>query len=495
MNLQKFLAAIRRYWKTFVAISALVSAVLLAWILLTPATFVSSTQLLVSISGSTTAGAYQNDDVVAGRIHSYIALLTTNVVDQRVIDKLKLPMTAAELAAKVSATNVPSRTSLIDVAVEDTSRERAQLLASTLANEFVSYTDALETPTGEDDQKVHTTVVSTATKPLERRAERVALVVLGAATALLLGAVAVWIRWRFDPVTRTAEDAVAAAEVPVIARVTPAWTLGPSELAEYRRLGNQLEAITTPSEKTDGRGHLWILASAAAEMEVASIASHLGRALKIAGGRVVIVGSGIARLVPTNESTPDNAEDVRAEPADSCVDGPTEPDSEARTPDDAQPPVNGDDEMDDTDSSEENTVDTSTEPSIHTGQAEFPDMLSVKSWPEGFDPVATTTTVGRLDRLRDDYTHVIVAAPPTVTSSAASIIGERADAVVLVVSLDVTRREDVERTASKLRAAGVLLAGVVISVGRPPHRAEREGDTRSGLFTEFNLTNGMSLER
>ena len=87
-------------------------------------------------------------------------LLTSDVVSQRVIDKLGLPMTAPELAAKVSATNVPPKTAVIDVAVTDESPARARLLADTLANEFINYTDALETPTGEDSQKVHTTVVS-----------------------------------------------------------------------------------------------------------------------------------------------------------------------------------------------------------------------------------------------------------------------------------------------------------------------------------------------
>jgi capsular polysaccharide biosynthesis protein len=163
---------------------------------------VSNTQLLVSISGSTTAAAYQNDEVVAGRINSYIALLTTTVVSQRVVDALQLPMTASELAAKVSATNVPPRTSLIDVAVTDTSPQRAKLLADTVATEFISYTQALETPTGEDGQRVHTSVVNAASEPHERRAERVVLGLLGAVTALLLGAVAMWLRERFDPTAK-----------------------------------------------------------------------------------------------------------------------------------------------------------------------------------------------------------------------------------------------------------------------------------------------------
>src|SRR6185312_13010782 len=190
--------------------------------------------------GSTTASAYQNDDVVAGRVNSYIALLTSDVVSQRVIDKLGLSLTAAELAAEVSATNVPPKTSVIDVAVTDESPEQARRLAETLAREFVSYTDALETPTGEDGQKVHTTVVTAASEPHSRLGERLVLWLLVALTALLLGAVAVWIRSLTDPVVRTA----VAGGVPVIGCVMSAATASAGDLEAYRRLRTRLRATT-----------------------------------------------------------------------------------------------------------------------------------------------------------------------------------------------------------------------------------------------------------
>ena len=197
MDLKAYLAAVRRHWRVFVAVVVPVLVLGLTWLLLTPAQYVSTTQLLVSINGSTTATAYQNDDVVTGRVNSYIALLTSDVVSKRVVDKLHLPMTPREFAAKVSATNVPPKTSIIDVAVTDTSPAQARLLADTVADEFINYASALETPTGEDDQKVRTTVVSTASAPRSRLAERVALGLLTALAAVLVGAVAVWIRSRY----------------------------------------------------------------------------------------------------------------------------------------------------------------------------------------------------------------------------------------------------------------------------------------------------------
>jgi capsular polysaccharide biosynthesis protein len=194
LTLKEFVTAVRRYRWTFGLVVAAVLVVGVISILLLPTKFVSSTRLLVSIQGSTTAAAYQNEDVANRRIRSYIPLLTSEVVNQRVIDKLGLPMTTDELAAKINATNVPPKSSLIDVEVTDGSPDRAQQIAKTLAAEFVAYATAVETPTGEDSQKVTTTVVSTATAGRENRLQPVLLGLLAGLAALVLGAVAVWIR-------------------------------------------------------------------------------------------------------------------------------------------------------------------------------------------------------------------------------------------------------------------------------------------------------------
>jgi capsular polysaccharide biosynthesis protein len=196
VDVKTYLATVGKYWKTFLVASVAVLAVGMTWLGLTPVQYVSTTQLLVSINGSTTASAYQNDDVATGRVSSYIVLLTSDVVSQRVVDKLHLPMTAPEFGAKVSATNVPPKTSIIDVAVTDESPVRARQLAETVAQQFIGYANALETPTGEDGQKVRTTVVTAASQPRSRVVERVALGVLVALAALLVGAVAVWVRAR-----------------------------------------------------------------------------------------------------------------------------------------------------------------------------------------------------------------------------------------------------------------------------------------------------------
>ena len=198
MTLAEFVAALARHWRTFAATTGVVLAVGIAGIVALPATYVSSTQLLVSIGGSTTALAYQNDDVARQRVNSYLPLLTSEVVSQRVVDALHLPLTAAELADRVSATRVPPNTSVIDVAVTADSESDARAITESMAREFISYTDALETPTGMDAQKVRVTEISGASQPRSNAWTRVALGIPATVLAVLLGAVAVWIRCRSE---------------------------------------------------------------------------------------------------------------------------------------------------------------------------------------------------------------------------------------------------------------------------------------------------------
>ena len=428
--------------------ATVVFAAALALILLTPAKFVSTTQLMVSISGSTTAAAYQNDDVVAGRVNSYIALLSSDVVSQRVIDKLGLPMTAPELAAEVSATNVPPKTSVIDVAVTDESPTRARQIADTLANEFISYTAALETPTGEDGQKVHTTIVSGASEPHARRAERVVLGVLAALAASLLGAVAVWIRSLIDPVVRTAERAALDAGVPVIGSVTAASAASIEDLEGYRRLRTRLRATAGRTGGADDRARVVLLACADGEIDSATVASNLGRAMELAGGRAIVLDA----RVPDGDHPVDRDEEPtyrgKHETEDETVrtDG---ADAPLLQPPEAREPEAG-----------RIVTDRSAAPSIMPGDNGLPDTASIGATADDPDRLsATTATAQLIDELRSQYAHVIIAAP---LASAASVLGEYADDVLLLVALGATRRRDLGSSAEELRSVGSPLSGVVL---------------------------------
>lgn len=278
MNLREFLDTIRLYRRTFLATALAVLALGIAWLVLVPLKYVSTTQLLVTINGNSTASAYQNDDVVASRVNSYVALLTSEVVSQRVVDKLGLKMSARDLATSVSAVQVP-KTAIIDVAVTSSSPDRARQIADAVGSEFVAYSAAIESPTGEDAQKVQTKVVSGASKPRSRIAESFIIGGLFVVLAALAGATAVWIRSATDRVIRLPRQAAAAAGLPAFGTVDPAAADSLATLDPYRRVRAKLTESARVIQ----------LSPVDADVDTAAIAANLATVSALAGHRTVVV--------------------------------------------------------------------------------------------------------------------------------------------------------------------------------------------------------------
>ncbi|WP_157386674.1 Wzz/FepE/Etk N-terminal domain-containing protein [Nocardia terrae] len=281
MKLNQFFAQLGRYWATFGIVAGLVAAAGITLAVLHPPRYVSTTQLLVSIEGSTTASAYENDNVVTGRVSTYVALLTTDAVAQRVIDKLGLHESTRDLAGQVSAAVVPPKTAVIDVTVTDSSAERAQRIAQTIGPEFIAYADSVETPTGEDKQKVHTKVVTAASAPGSRLPAIIALSGLGVLTGLLLGLVAVWIRARTDRTIRTSAVATTFG-VPVLGAVAAVPAPSEREFIGYRGLRAHLEQLSpAPS--------VWVITSATGEVDVTTAVRNLSRTVERHGGQPIVL--------------------------------------------------------------------------------------------------------------------------------------------------------------------------------------------------------------
>ncbi|MFC9786504.1 Wzz/FepE/Etk N-terminal domain-containing protein [Rhodococcus sp. NPDC127528] len=420
MNVRTFLAAVRLHWKLFLSVVVACVVVGVGAALFAPGKYVSTTQLLVSIQGSATATAYENDQVVWGRVNSYVDLLTSEAVNQRVVDKLGLPQSARELADNVSATIVPPKTTVIDLAVADTSPDQARLLADTLAGEFIAYTNALETPTGVDGQKVHTTVVTSANTPHRRLPGPLTFGALGALVGLVLGAVAVWIRDRSDPIIRSADRAAAVSGTPVLGAVGSARETDGSGLDEYRHLRMRLRSRAPRSEGVEEAAQVWVVTCPAGETDAAAFSTNLGRALAAGGDRVIV---------------------VEANPATTgTVDGPGLFDVLAGS--------------------------VSADQAIRCG-LDGPDVMPAGVG-DSVDDLLAATAMGKLvTRLGAAYVHVVIDAAPVLSTAAAAVLGTHADGVLLVVVPGATLRRDLTRAVENLRTTGAPLVGVVMYM--PPH--------------------------
>lgn len=110
------------------------------------------------------------------------------------------------------------------------------------------------------------------------------------------------------------------------------------------------------------------------------------------------------------------------------------------------------------------------------GEAELDDVLQPTVFPNlqfipagGREPNESTQLlssprmVQTLERLRSRYHHIFVDTPPVVTVTDACILGPMADETLLVVRLNFTPGEVVERAKRLLRAANCDIAGMVLT--------------------------------
>ncbi|MGY1886115.1 MULTISPECIES: polysaccharide biosynthesis tyrosine autokinase [unclassified Blastococcus] len=220
MELKEGLAALRAaWWLPVLGLVGGVVAALLLTLLQVPQ-YTSHMQLFVSTrDAGTTASAFQGSQLSEGRVESYAELLQGNEVAGRVVERLRLPMSAGALNDGVTASAVPG-TVLIDVSVTDTSAQRAQAIAAALAEEFRRLVSDLEAPAVGGPAPVDVTVTDAPTLPTAAQTPQpVRNVGLGLIVGTVAGAGAAVLRARLDSTVSTVEEAARLTGKPVIGSV------------------------------------------------------------------------------------------------------------------------------------------------------------------------------------------------------------------------------------------------------------------------------------
>ena len=242
MTLRDFAGELRRRWKLFATIVVVcaLAAVLLA--LLVPNRYTSSIRLLVTSTGSTTSSAYESLQLEAARTRSYVTLVASDVVAQRVVDDLGLSESAHDVASGVNGV-ISADTNIIDVTVTGDSPEQATAIADSLGRQFVQYSAAVETPVGSDDKKVVVRTLGPATPATTERPGPLVFGVLGGLIGVVIGAAAVWIRSRTDRVVRRRRDAEAATGLRVFGPVGTDPSTAPRDAETYRALAVWTRAV------------------------------------------------------------------------------------------------------------------------------------------------------------------------------------------------------------------------------------------------------------
>lgn len=302
MEIADYLSILRHRWKLIVALVVLAMLAALAVSLLTTPKYAASTQLFVSTTGQESAtAAYQGGLFSQQRVTSYSELIQGKQVAQRVVDTLRLPTTASQVASEVSV-NVKADTVILGVTVTDPSPERARDIANTLSQQFTQLVTELETPQGSITPAAKVAVVQQAslpTSPVVPQATR--NVALGAMVGLLLGLGLAVLRDRLDNTVKDRREVVEATQAAVVGTVPfdsnrPKHPLvgfgdGHSSSAEaYRQIRTNLQFLDV-----DNPPRVMVITSAVPNEGKTTTALNLGFALGESGHQVILVEADLRR--------------------------------------------------------------------------------------------------------------------------------------------------------------------------------------------------------
>lgn len=432
MNLRAYVAVlVKRGW-LIVSVLVLSLAAAAASILLMTPTYRATAQLFVSTqisSGNLNQELFQGSNFSSDRVKSYSELVNSPTVLEPVIAELNLPVTAPELAARVTA-KVPLETVLIDISATSDSPEGAAALANAVSNSLANVVGQLETSTTRGSSPVKATVVTPAVVPPSPAFPSIPVNMgLGLLIGLIVGVGLAVTLENLNTSFRDPADLAEISGLPVLAAVTrdprrdAAVIVADGEAGQrsetYRQLRTNLQFAAV-----DQTPRVIVVTSAVTAEGKSSVAGNLAVALSQVGVRVCLVDGDLRR--PSVAGYFDLDSDVGLSTA--LV-------GEASLDQILQPVNPG--------------LAVITSGLIPPNPAE---LLSSRWFPM------------LLTELRERFDTVIIDAPPTLPAADAAVLAAIADGVVFVVHAGKTSRHHVDRALNSLRQVNARILGTVLNM-------------------------------
>jgi succinoglycan biosynthesis transport protein ExoP len=216
MDLTEHLIALRQRWRLVLALTVAGLAAATALAVTAERVYESRVELFVATAQpADVTQAYQGSLFTQQRVTSYADLVTSPLVTDRVVRRLRLDADAQDLRERVTST-VPLDSVLIKVAVRDASPQRARDIADALGASLVEVVEDLERPDGAVASTVNLAIVTPAQLPRAPVAPDVPLqLAVGLLLGLGAGVAVATLRTVLDSSVRTPEDVERIALVPV----------------------------------------------------------------------------------------------------------------------------------------------------------------------------------------------------------------------------------------------------------------------------------------
>jgi capsular exopolysaccharide synthesis family protein len=393
--------------------------------------YASQMTLFVSAWGSpdSPGAAYQGGLLSEQRVKSYRELMRSQRVMTAVIDRLGLPLSPRQLAAKVHTTSVPD-TALLSASVTDSSPAQAQRIASSLGDEFVRLIPSLESTPSGAQPAVRVSVVSAAelpSRPVSPQPVRnlaVAFVV-----GLLTGFGLAVARRSMDTTVKAAEQLQELSGAPSLGTISfdssvpkePLITRAPHgpRAEAYRKIRTNLQFVDVD------RSNQVILVTSAVSNEGKSVtACNVAIALAEAQKRVLLIDADLRRpSIASYLGLPNGVGLTTVLVGDVALGEATQ----------------------------------------SWGGQGLEVLASGPVPPNPSELLGSRQMRAILEDLRDRYDVVLIDAPPVLPVADAAVTATGCDGVVLVLRHGSTRSDQVRNTVTTLRTIEVPILGTVLN--------------------------------
>jgi capsular exopolysaccharide synthesis family protein len=219
VGLRDYLGVAKRHWWLLAVwvLVAIAAAMVVTW--KTTPVYAARVTFFFTAPMAGPAELYPASMFSTGRLATYAALLGSDEIAAPLAALPEVGLTTEELADRISSEHIAD-TVLLEVTVEDPSRERALFVTQKLATSFKTAVENLEWQSTEDTSAIRVEVINGPhldADPVEPQAlNNLALAVMG---GLILGAGSAVVREISDSTIRSAETLRTLSSVPVLARI------------------------------------------------------------------------------------------------------------------------------------------------------------------------------------------------------------------------------------------------------------------------------------
>ncbi|WP_232676576.1 polysaccharide biosynthesis tyrosine autokinase [Nocardioides sp. R-C-SC26] len=301
MNLRGYVRALRRH-AVLIALCVVVStAVISTAVQFASDTYESRARVIVSSAQSEIGEAYTAGLLSAQRAGTYVQVLKSRLVAQRVRDELGMTESLSDVIGKVEASVVPD-TSVIELKVRESDPAVAQELAQSYAEQLVAVAADIETPADGSNPPTTVTVIDSATFNAQPVAPKPILYgVLAAMLGLIVGVSIALLRELLDTSISSTEDLESVTDLPVLGSIAHEGANAKRRLVSQDDLHTQrVEAFRVLRTNVqfvdvDSSHKSIVVTSSMKEEGKTSTAANLAIALALNGARTLLVDGDLRR--------------------------------------------------------------------------------------------------------------------------------------------------------------------------------------------------------